>query len=77
MVLPKARREVLKYWRTTFPVSEGQACKLAGIERGVSRSRRTERKDGDIRAALVRLVGRNPATGMSDSSGCFAKRALW
>ena len=63
MVTPGARREVVKHWRTTSRISERQACKLAGIDRGTYRYRCGEQKNGAVRAALLRLAGRYPRYG--------------
>ena len=63
MVTPEARREVVKYWRENYPVSERQACKLAGLNRRTFRYRAKARERCEVRAALVRLAGKHPRYG--------------
>lgn len=63
MVTPEARREVVRYWRATYPVSERQACVLAAMNRRTFCYRAVERKNCEVKAALVRLAGKYPRYG--------------
>lgn len=63
MVTPEARREVVKYWRAIYPVSERQACALAGLNRRTYRYRAKMREQCKVKEALIRLAGKHPRYG--------------
>lgn len=63
MVTPEARRELVRYTRERYGISERQACKIFSIARSVNRYRKQPDKNIELRERIKKLAARRNRWG--------------